>query len=387
MRSYLDDMEDLDPVEYPDENEIANTPPPPEVRPDDSSFAYAEPQSLSPRLHDTMQPEHVDYLKDKYNIGEREKLIDQNKKDASGPDWGAALAAIGAGFQHKDSGAAARAVKQMNESKRNQKLADFDKSRVAAVEEKKYGVDQEKARREADPNSIESQSAQQLALKMGVNPDIVKNLTAAKFKGISPSFTKMYEMDQRAADRKEARETREAMLEATLGRKREEAAKPSEKQVDAFTDFDNAESDLNNMLTGLGSNSNWVGPVDGRISDALVGNDQVAWRSAVGKFKDAYRKAVTGAGASVQEIARLESRLPSETDTIANFKAKANEAVKNLQEKRKIYASNLTKGGKNVSNFAEGSSSGYPKQVRKGNQAATVSNEQEEQEAMSEGFQ
>jgi hypothetical protein len=133
--------------------------------------------------------------------------------------------------------------------------------------------------------------------------------------------------------------------------KREIAAKPSEKQVESMTDLDNASNDLKNITGMLGENSEWTGSLDGRVPDMLVGADQVAFRSALGKYKDAYRKAVTGAGASVAEIARLESRLPSETDTHANFKAKANEALRELEQRKKTLTSNYSKMGKNVAAF------------------------------------
>jgi len=185
-------------------------------------------------------------------------------------------------------------------------------------------------------------------------------LTAAKFKDFSPSLQKKYEIaeksldrQERSADRREGRESR--LYQQNLARedKKERDGKPSDKQIEAFTDIDNAQSDLNNILAQLGPNSNWTGPVDGRVPDVLLGQDQNAWRSAVGKYKDAYRKAVTGAGASASEIARLETRLPSETDTFETFKAKAAEAQKELSRRKDILASNLQKGGKNIDKFKE----------------------------------
>jgi len=171
-----------------------------------------------------------------------------------------------------------------------------------------------------------------------------------------------------AADRKEARDERRFQLGLKTEEKRAEKARPSDKQIEAFTDIDNAKSDLTNLLGRLGTNSNWTGAVDGRIPDMLVGDDQVAWRSEVGKYKDAYRKAITGAGAGPSEIAILESRLPTETDTLANFKAKAQAAMKELDRRRSTLASNLSKGGKDVSKFSD-----EPAQVPKSLAANDVS--------------
>lgn len=138
------------------------------------------------------------------------------------------------------------------------------------------------------------------------------------------------------------------------------AAKLSDKQIEAFTDLDTATSDLNNLLSSLGNNAGWTGPFDGRIPDMFVGEDQVAFRSALGKYKDAYRKAITGAGAGPTEIAMLEGRLPSEKDTFANFKSKAAEALKEIERRKGVMASNLQKGGKDVSEFVAKSLSGPP---------------------------
>lgn len=154
-----------------------------------------------------------------------------------------------------------------------------------------------------------------------------------------------------AADRAEARNERRYQAGLARQEKQEKEAKLSDKQVESLTDLDNAESDLNNLLASLGNNSEWTGPVDGRIPDLLVGSDQVAWRSALGKYKDAYRKAITGAGAGPTEIAMLEKRLPSEADTYDSFKSKSNEAIGEIARRRESLLGNYQKSGKNTSQF------------------------------------
>ena len=101
----------------------------------------------------------------------------------------------------------------------------------------------------------------------------------------------------------------------------------------------------------LGDKSDWVGSVDARIPDLLIGSDQVAFRSAVGRMSDAYRKLITGAGASNLEIQKLESRLPQPTDTFANFQSKAKSFIKEVERARTQHLSNLQKVGKNVEPF------------------------------------
>lgn len=297
-------------------------------------------------------------VRQKYGIAERKAILDQNEKEASAPNWQAGLAALGAGLQGQDAAAAGMAVKKNQEAERQSRLNQFDKNRDLSISERDDALKQEKLAKENDPSSVESKMAQDLAVAMGMNPEQVKGLTASRFKEFSPALQKKYEIAQRSADRKELALYRKDMNSAReydkqLARDERKArdAKPSDKQIESFTDIDNAVSDLDNIVSTLGKNSQWTGPVDGRIPNLLVGEDQNAWRSAVGKYKDAYRKAITGAGASNQEIARLESRLPSETDTFDTFRAKAAEAKKELNRKKEIMASNLEKGGKNVESF------------------------------------
>jgi hypothetical protein len=125
----------------------------------------------------------------------------------------------------------------------------------------------------------------------------------------------------------------------------------SSQQINTLKDFDESELVLNKMVEALGDNSEWTGPMDGRIPDVLVGADQVAWRSMVGRFNDLYRKAITGAGASALEIKRLETRLPQPNDTYANFKAKASQMLEELRDKKAMYIDGLEKGGQYVGNF------------------------------------
>lgn len=342
------------------------------------------PPSANAPAAPAMNPDVNQYLSQKFNLGEygddqRKKLADENKV-GFGDKAFAALAALGAGFQGKDAGAAGQAHLNSTKQGYKDKMDSFDKGRQGKIQEfdldrkatgaqredEAYGRDQDKLKREMDPNSQESKMANDLAASMGYKG---APITAQQFKDFSPVMQKKYEIAEKSLDRAENRKDREADREFrrqdqqlrrdelasnrnTLRQdKLDKEAKLSDKQIEAFSDIDRASSDLTNILGQLGDKSGWTGPVDGRIPDMLVGNDQVAWRSAVGKYKDAYRKAITGAGAGPTEIAMLESRLPSENDTLANFQAKAQEAQKELARHREIMAGNLEKGGKNVSEY------------------------------------
>jgi len=299
-------------------------------------------------------------VKNKYGLDERKKIVDQNEKEASGPNWLAGLSAFGAGLGGGNAAQAAVAYKKGQQEERDKRLDAFDRDKKQYLFDRDDNLSQEKLAQEMDPNSEYSKIARELAISMGMSPDRAKDLTAAKFKDFSPALQKKYEIAQRSldrklmfADRKEAKDQRNEDRELARQDRLAKEAKPSDKQIEAFTDLDNAGSDLKNILGTLGSNKGWTGPVDGNIPNLLVGEDQAAWRSAIGKYKDAYRKAITGAGASASEMARLETRLPSETDTYETFVAKAKEAEKEIARRKEVLANNLTKGGKDVSKFRE----------------------------------
>lgn len=299
-------------------------------------------------------------VKNKYGLADRQKIVDQNNQEASGVNWSSALAALGAGLQGKDAAQAGLAFKQNQENTRQKRLDAFDRDKKQFIADRDDASSQEKLARERDPNSAESKMAQELAVSMGLSKDKAMNLSAEKFKDFSPALQKKYEIAQRSLDRKEMSLNRNATKEDRAAERDQlrqdrlaKEAKPSDKQIEAFTDLDNAKSDLTNILGTLGKNAGWTGPVDGNIPNLLVGEDQNAWRSAIGKYKDAYRKAITGAGASAQEMARLETRLPSETDTYETFVAKAKEAEKEIARRKDVLANNLTKGGKDISKFRE----------------------------------
>lgn len=143
---------------------------------------------------------------------ERAALENEVKEDASGPNISAALAAIGAGFQGKDSLSAGQSVLERQEKARKAKLADFDtgtdrfiKDQEASFAADKMDREKQMLAAEDDINSEESKMATGLAERMGYKGGPV---TATKFKTFSPALQKMYEIEQKKLDRAEAREER-----------------------------------------------------------------------------------------------------------------------------------------------------------------------------------
>lgn len=144
-----------------------------------------------------------------------------------------------------------------------------------------------------------------------------------------------------------------------------ERDEPSNQQINVIRAADEADYVLNKMVDDLGDNTDWVGPIDGRVPSSWLGytergSEQVGWRTTVGRFNDLYRLAVTGMGATLGEIKKLETRLPQEKDTYLNFKAKAKTMLVELREKRAKYLESLEKGGQFVDNFKKDSPASSP---------------------------
>lgn len=143
-------------------------------------------------------------LGDKYSDAERQKIVDANKADASGPNIAAALAAFGTGLSGGDAALAGHNFLKSQAAKRTEAIDQFDTSKAAAVKDRNDIQSQEKMKREMDPNSIESKLAQDLAVSMGMNPEQAKTLTAAKFKDFSPIMEKKYQVAETTQARKDA---------------------------------------------------------------------------------------------------------------------------------------------------------------------------------------
>ncbi len=256
-----------------------------------------------------------------------------------------------------------------------------------------------------DPNSLRSKSFR--ASLESMFPDVKKaygenwnNVSAADQDSILQPLRMKETIEGRKAqmqqaqmlrnnDREMRSQDRKEIMEQKRQEKKEDQARLSTQEVSTLTDLDNAKSDLENILGQLGNKDSFVGPVDGRIPDLLSSEDKVAFRSAIGKYKDAYRKAVTGAGASAQEIARLETRLPSDTDTMANFVSKAKEALKEVDRRKGTVLTNYQKQGKNIDAFssvAPASSPGGKVRVTNGTKTLMI-DESDVSAAMKDGFQ
>lgn len=180
---------------------------------------------------------------------------------------------------------------------------------------------------------------------------VPETVSAYQLEKIIPTYEKAFYAKESTKDKEQSRLERKAELEDKALAKKEEKAKLSDKQLEQVDQFDQSIEKMQSALDALGDNASWTGPVDGNIPDFLTPSDQVAFRSAVGRMTDAYRHLITGAGAGNKELEKLESRLPSATDTFANFQAKAKDFIKEVQNSKNKKLENFQKQGKNVSAF------------------------------------
>jgi hypothetical protein len=192
-----------------------------------------EDEELAPeQAYQIQNPAVKQYIADKFTPEARQALVKQNEEDASGPNFLGALAALGTGLQGGNAAEAGQRFVQGQQSMRDKKLTDFDSGRKMALEEETLGRDREKMARESDPNSEDSKLAQQLAIGMGVNPQLAGKLTAAKLKEQMPFIQKKFDIEQQKLERQDARRARSEDMamqrEFKLG---ERQAKDDEKKL------------------------------------------------------------------------------------------------------------------------------------------------------------
>lgn len=144
-----------------------------------------------------MVKNHIMGLQD-FSPEARQKLVEQSQ--VGGGDRAlAALAAIGAGFQGRDAGAAGMSRLNASKQESQDKIKNFDAQKQAYVDNEK----QKLVERERSPDSDESKIAQMAASKMGYKGDVSK-ITAEQFKNFSPAMEKIYQVEQNNQTRRDA---------------------------------------------------------------------------------------------------------------------------------------------------------------------------------------
>lgn len=267
--------------------------------------------------------------------------------------------------------------------KSEQDYSDYDR-RIKEADLPIIQYQQRVQQEKIDPKSAYSEGMRKFAKNLGVN--LEGNVSGETIEKLMPVIARQYDANQsrmfqqdqlqlRLAERKFEAEQRAKDRAQLEGLKREERdlarsekkqlqSRLSDKQVESINEYDDSLNKMQAALDSLGKNTGWVGPSDGRIPDVLVSDEQVAFRSAVGRMQDAYRKLITGAGASNLELQRLESRLPKPTDTYSNFQAKAKAFIKEIEKAKQQRLTNYAKQGKDVSGFTAEESESESKQLQ-----------------------
>ncbi|WP_374028337.1 hypothetical protein ACES2J_08370 [Bdellovibrio bacteriovorus] len=152
---------------------------------------------------------------DKYSDLERQKALDASKEGNTEMAFAQLFGGIGDALARRSPAETAKRFADYRATKKDNTVGEFDRSKKAAIEtystnrqiEQNMMTDAQRER-DMDPNSEESKMAKALAVKMGMNPDTAKNLTAAKFKEVSPVLEKMYSVEQTKLARQDAAATR-----------------------------------------------------------------------------------------------------------------------------------------------------------------------------------
>ena len=130
-----------------------------------------------------------------------------------------------------------------------------------------------------------------------------------------------------------------------------ERDEPSRDEINVINGFDESNLVLRELYSAI--KREYVGPIDGRYPDAIIGSDEAKFRGQLKRLNAAYRRAITGLTASDKEREDLISQIPNETDKFDNWVAKAQGLEKEILQKRQLYLQSLERGGRFVEPFRE----------------------------------
>jgi hypothetical protein len=223
-----------------------------------------------------------------------------------------------------------------------QDKADARQGKIDERAETKYNQEQDLMLKNKDPKSAVSASKRAAAIKLDPkNAELYRNMSGEEIDEALPDIEKIWTVEQRGIENQFRREAAKEARDEKTEEKNNKKATLSERQVIAINEFDDTINKMNAVLTSLGNRTDWTGPIDGRTPSLTAGGEQNAFRANIGRMQDAYRKLVTGAGASNLELARLETRLPKPTDTYETFQAKARVFIKEVKKSKETHLGNI----------------------------------------------
>lgn len=122
-----------------------------------------------------------------------------------------------------------------------------------------------------------------------------------------------------------------------------------QKEIEQYND---AIKEAQTVVSLLGDNKGYVGLLDAWKPNVFLGKGHAAFRQQLGLLMDPYRSKVTGQAAADKELARIEGRLPKESDKYENFTEKAKNYIRYMEEARNRRLSTYGNQGIDVSAFA-----------------------------------
>lgn len=140
------------------------------------------------------------------------------------------------------------------------------------------------------------------------------------------------------------------------------------EELNKINNFDDASGAMKAINGMLDKDTTLVGPIDANKPfrdkyDPSYG----AFRTELGQLLDAYRVAVTGAGASEKELKTLESRMPNGTETETVFRAKLKQVQTIADRKKASLLRNYGAAGRDLGTLSA------PASVQSGEGQAPVS--------------
>lgn len=242
---------------------------------------------------------------------------------------------------------------------------------VKDIQARREGKDKELSRRKTlaemsdtdamrDPNSPISKSIRQGMTEMFPKIKLPDNVSAKSLHDMGINYSTLIASKERADAQREAARERALTRELAANSKREEKEKLSDKQVTLINNYDKALGSIDRILddkerfdTGPVSAlqnkvAGWVGLDDSK---------KTAFKAEVQDQLAMYIKDISGTGVSNKERAFLMENLPKLSDNDATFMAKAKMIKERVERNKNIELQGFRKQGKNISNFADESSS------------------------------
>lgn len=335
---------------------------------------------------------------DKFSEDEYQKAKDTSREDNAAMAIAQVLGGFGDVISGRDPSNSAKNFAQYRQQIKDATVGDFEKQKKSAIDDyntnrslEQNKITDDQRARDMDINSDESKMAQALAIKMGVNPAVASKLTAAKFKETSPVMEKMYAIEQArlarqdaAAARSESKEQRQfekdQLLETTYGQARtHDDAKQLKAAAETKTKFDRQLQELIQLRKDKGVeylDRDSVARAKQLSRDLLLGYKDLAKLGVLSQsdeniLNDIIPNDPLGQDWAPGQDPTLHKLEKFQGDVNSDFNARLDQRLRNPSNQQRQKQQQGT----------------FPKQVKKGNQVATVNNAQELKEAQDEGFE